>query len=83
VIVHIHDIYLPYDYRSSCATGSIRAIRTGHVFTGEPGKYETICPNYFIFEDEELSELVSPVWEHENLRGVERHGGSFWIRINE
>ena len=38
-------------------------------------------PNYFIFEDKELSEKLAPIWGHENLRTVERHGGSYWIRI--
>jgi hypothetical protein len=46
-----------------------------------PDKYETILPNYFISEDKELSELIAPIWDHENLKDVEQHGGSFWIRI--
>ena len=84
VIVHIHDIYLPYDYpQFMCDRFYSEQYGLAMFLLANPGKYETICPNYFIFEDEELSELVSPVWEHENLRGVERHGGSFWIRINE
>jgi len=45
------------------------------------GKYETMLPNYFISEDKELSELIAPIWEHKNLKDVERHGGSYWIRI--
>jgi hypothetical protein len=48
-----------------------------------PEKYETILPNYFISEDEELSGLISSIWEHDNLKNVEKHGGSYWIRINE
>jgi hypothetical protein len=48
-----------------------------------PKKYETILPNYFISEDKELSDLISPIWNHENLKDVEKHGGSYWIRINK
>jgi hypothetical protein len=48
-----------------------------------PEKYDTILPNYFIFEDKELSDLISPIWDHVNLNGVEKHGGSYWIRINK
>ena len=48
-----------------------------------PQKYDTILPNYFISEDKELSNLIFPIWNHENLKGVERHGGSYWIRINK
>jgi hypothetical protein len=46
-----------------------------------PQKYEPILPNYFISQDKELSKMISPIWDHENLKNVERHGGSFWIRI--
>lgn len=47
-----------------------------------PRKFQTILPNYFISEDEELAEIISPMWDHPNLKGVEEHGGSFWLRIN-
>jgi hypothetical protein len=47
-----------------------------------PAKYDTIFPNFFISEDKELSELISPIWNHANLHGVEKHGGSYWIRMN-
>jgi hypothetical protein len=48
-----------------------------------PKRYEPLLPNYYISEDRELSAIISPVWDHYNLRNVEKHGGSFWIRINE
>jgi len=44
-------------------------------------KYQTILPNYFISEDPQLSAIVAPIFEHSNLRNVERHGGSFWLQI--
>jgi hypothetical protein len=48
-----------------------------------PSKYKTILPNYFISEDKELSEIISPMWNHSNLKNVERHGGSYWLMIGE
>jgi hypothetical protein len=48
----------------------------------DPQRYMPILPNYFISEDQELAGIISPVWEHENLKNVERHGGSFWLTIN-
>jgi hypothetical protein len=48
-----------------------------------PKKYETILPNYFIFEDRELADIIAPIWNHKHLEGVEKHGGSYWLRINE
>ena len=82
VIVQIHDIYLPYDYpRFMCDRFYSEQYGLACYLLSNPDKYETILPNYFISEDEELSELIAPIWKHENLQNVERHGGSFWIRI--
>jgi hypothetical protein len=84
VIVHIHDIYLPYDYpQFMCDRFYTEQYGLAMYLLANPNKYETILPNYFISEDKELSSLISPVWEHNNLKNVERHGGSFWLRIKE
>ena len=84
VIVHIHDIYLPYDYpQFMCDRFYTEQYGLAMYLLANPQKYETILPNYFIFKDKELSDLISPIWEHENLKDIERHGGSYWIKINE
>jgi len=84
VIVHIHDIYLPYDYpQFMCDRFYSEQYGLAMYLLANPKKYETILPNYFISEDKELSTLIAPIWEHENLKGVEKHGGSYWLRINE
>lgn len=84
VIVHIHDIYLPYDYpQFMCDRFYSEQYGLAMYLMANPQKYQTILPNYFIYEDPGLSALISPVWDHENLKSVERHGGSFWIRVNE
>jgi len=82
VIVHLHDIYLPYDYpQFMCDRFYSEQYGLAMYLLANPEKYETILPNYFISEDKELSELIAPIWDHENLKNVERHGGSYWIRI--
>jgi hypothetical protein len=82
VIVHLHDIYLPYDYpQFMCDRFYSVQYGLAIYLLANPDKYETILPNYFISEDKELSELIAPIWDHENLKDVERHGGSYWIRI--
>jgi hypothetical protein len=84
VIVHIHDIYLPYDYpQFMCDRFYSEQYGLAMYLLANPKKYETILPNYFISEDKELSDLISPIWNHENLKDVEKHGGSYWIRINK
>src|SRR5690554_3295967 len=84
VIVHIHDIYLPYDYpQFMCDRFYSEQYGLAMFLLANPIKYDTVLPNFFISEDKELSDLISPIWKHENLNGVEKHGGSYWIKINE
>ncbi len=84
VIVHIHDIYLPYDYpQFMCDRYYSEQYGLAMYLLANSKKYQTILPNYFISEDEALSKLIAPIWEHNNMTGVERHGGSFWIKIME
>lgn len=83
VIVHLHDIYLPYDYpQFMCDRFYSEQYGLAMFLLANPLKYKPILPNYFIFMDKGLSRIVEPIWNHPNLEGVERHGGSFWLRIN-
>lgn len=84
VIIHIHDIYVPYDYpQFMCDRFYSEQYGLAMYLLANPKKYKTIFPNYFIFEDKELSGKLLPFWDHENLKGVERHGGSYWLKIAE
>ncbi len=84
VIVHIHDIYLPFDYpQFMCDRFYSEQYGLAIYLLASPNKYKTILPNYFIFEDGELNRQIEPIWNHPNLKGVERHGGSFWLKVNE
>ena len=84
VIVHVHDIYLPYDYpQFMCDRFYNEQYVLAAFVLANPSKYKTILPNYFISEDKELSEIISPMWNHSNLKNVERHGGSYWLMIAE
>lgn len=83
VVVHIHDIYLPYDYpQFMCDRFYSEQYGLAMYLLADPTRYRTILPNYFISEDPQLSALIEPMWEHPNLVGVERHGGSYWLEIN-
>ncbi len=82
VIVHIHDIYLPYDYpQFMCDRFYSEQYMLAAFLLANAQKFRPLLPNYFISEDPELSAAIAPVWEHPNLAGVERHGGSFWLQI--
>ncbi|MEM8585831.1 MAG: class I SAM-dependent methyltransferase [Bacteroidota bacterium] len=84
VIVHIHDVYLPYDYpQFMCDRFYSEQYGLAMYLLANPAKYRPLAPNYFISEDEELAGKLAPIWSHVNLEGVERHGGSFWLKIME
>jgi len=84
VIVHIHDIYLPYDYpQVMCDRGYSEQYLLAAFLLANPTKYETILPNYFVSEDAELKAILAPLWQRPALQGVEQHGGSYWLRIGQ
>jgi len=82
VVVHLHDVYLPYDYPDFMLK---RYYNEQYVLAtlllNNPEKYEILSPNYFIYSDKALHHLLDPIWELETLKNVEQHGGSFWFRV--
>ncbi len=84
VIVHIHDIYLPYDYpQFMCERFYSEQYGLAIYLLANSERYQPILPNYFISKDEELSQILNPIWSHPALKEVEKHGGSFWLRIEQ
>jgi len=82
VNVHFHDIYIPYDYpQFMCDRFYNEQYMLSALLLNDPSKYNVILPNYFISEDKELASVLKQVWEHPNLKNVEKHGGSFWLQI--
>jgi len=82
VIVHIHDIYLPFDYpQFMCDRAYSEQYVLAAFLLANKEKYQTMLPNYFISEDPELKNILAPIWSHNNLQNVEQHGGSYWIKI--
>lgn len=84
VIVHIHDVYLPFDYpQFMCDRFYTEQYGLAINLLANARRYHTIFPAYFVSEDKALSGMIADIWEHPNLKGVERHGGSFWLRIGD
>lgn len=82
VIVHFHDIYIPYDYpQFMCDRFYSEQYGLALFILLDPVKYRTLFPCYFVSEDPELSAHLAPLWAHSNLAGVEQHGGSYWLQI--
>lgn len=81
VFVHVHDIYLPFDYpQSVCNRHYSEQYLLACYLLGGAGEMEILLPNYFITKDLELSKVLNPLWEDDRMQGVERTGCSFWLR---
>jgi|KBSMisStandDraft_5_1062788.scaffolds.fasta_scaffold00371_3 predicted O-methyltransferase YrrM len=83
VIVHIHDIALPYDYAPEWKERfySEQYLLACCLLNG-PERFRILLPNNFISMDEELSAAWDWLWGKDLLQGVPRRGMSFWfIRI--
>lgn len=82
VIVHIHDIYLPYDYPQFMTERfySEQYLLACYLLSNKE-RFKIIMPNFFVSEDPELNKILNPVWESLISANVERHGGSFWMQI--
>jgi predicted O-methyltransferase YrrM len=82
VIVHVHDIYLPYDYPQFMLDRYYSEnYILGAVLLANPSKYEVMAPAFYMSEQEQMAGRLQDFWKHPNLAGVEKHGGSFWFRV--
>lgn len=80
VLVHVHDIFLPYDYPPAWGQRFYSEQYVLAAWLLAEGPHLGIeLPNMFVSLDEELASLVRPVWTGA-LANVQRHGGSFWLR---
>jgi hypothetical protein len=81
VFVEIHDILLPYDYppeweEGYCSEQYLLAV----YILAEGNKFNIVLPNAFISKDPELNRILDPLWHNPEMKDVEKHGGSFWIK---
>lgn len=81
VIVHVHDIYLPYDYPQFMTERFYNEQYVlGAMITANPQRYKTLFPCFYVSENAELAAKLNPVWEQLDSR-IEKHGGSYWLEI--
>jgi len=81
VIIHIHDIYLPYDYpQFMCDRWYNENQVLATFFLSNPEYFEVLLPCFYVYKNQEIWEVVEPLFEGNNMQNVERHGGSIWMR---
>jgi hypothetical protein len=86
VLVHVHDVFLPYDYPEELAPYfySEQYCLAVLILTDRCGRYRPILPNAFVGMVAELRGLLEEgVFRDPRFDGVERHGVSFWLRIGD
>lgn len=82
VLVEIHDVTLPYDYPTEWINRyySEQYLLAAYILP-KGNMFDIILPNTFISHDNELRSILAPLWEKEEMKNVETHGCSFWIRM--
>jgi len=82
VIVHIHDIYLPYDYISGHVPrlwNEQYLLATALLFGA--GRFEILFPSWFVGRDPELAAHAAARLRHGVFADVDLYGASFWMRV--
>jgi predicted O-methyltransferase YrrM len=80
VLVHLHDIHLPYDYMPERAEWyySEQYLLAASLLAGH-ANYRVLLPNAFAAEEPDLTEEVRAFFARPELAGVTVRGWSFWI----
>lgn len=84
VIVHIHDLYLPYDYPPQ-AEGLMynEQYLLAALLLGESKWLEPAFPNYFVVQDPQLSARLAPIWQVIGTNAFPAPSNSFWLNIKK
>ena len=82
VIVHVHDIYLPFDYIAGHLPRQWNEqylLATALLFGAE--KFEILFPAWFIGRDPELAAHAAAMLRQGPLADLDLYGASFWMRM--
>jgi hypothetical protein len=81
VIVHIHDIFLPYDYPPEWTERyySEQYLLATHLLAPGPERLRIILPNAYVSQDTDLGHVLDPLWNRPELAGIITRGASFWF----
>ena len=79
VIIHIHDIFLPYDYPQWVCD---RFFSEQYVLAAcllNSDSYKIISPNYYLLTEKISDDVWNELWKIPALSSVKKHGRSFWF----
>jgi len=80
VLIHIHDIFLPYDYPKNWINRyySEQYVLAPFILYAEE-KFEILLPNYFLSQNQDAIEVISKIYKNENKDFKEPTSASFWM----
>ena len=79
VIIHIHDIFLPYDYPQWVCD---RFFNEQYIFAAcllNSKNFKIISPNYYLLTQKLAKDVWAELWEIPSLKTVKKYGRSFWF----
>jgi hypothetical protein len=80
VLVHFHDIFLPWDYPPQMRERyySEQYLLAAALLSG-PERFEILLPNFFVTIHHELHNLLAPLWSRLIWAATPINGLSFWM----
>ena len=83
VIIHIHDIYIPYDYpQFMCDRYYSEQYSLMTAILSNPDRYSTLMPVYYVSQEDTYQQQISSLWTLPSISSGEKHGGSYWLQIS-
>lgn len=79
VIIHIHDIFLPYDYPQWVCD---RFFNEQYIFATcllNSDNFKIISPNYYLLTEKISRDVWDELWKIPSLSTIKKHGRSFWF----
>ena len=78
VIVHFHDIFLPYDYPADWAGRyyNEQYLLAAYMLGGS--RFQLVLPDAFVTRDAELHSILDPIWKAPVMAGLPAYGASLW-----
>ena len=80
VLVGIHDILLPWDYPPQWGSRyySEQYLLASYLLA-ESRLITPVLPCHYVGLDPELNQILTPLWNHETMHGVDTRGFAFWF----
>lgn len=84
VTVHVHDVFLPWDYPPQLNDRyySEQYVLAAYLLSGGSCLH-TVLPNFFICLEPELYSVLTPIWSRFTWSATPMNGVSFWLRTGE